>query len=76
MLDQSGSIGTFNHGIALRFLHDVSSFFNVSANETQVKMGRGKEPDKIELLQASLSVQLLFLLQSNVVIHKKQCSVV
>lgn len=36
MLDQSGSVGPFNHFIALNFIQDVVSFFNISRNATQV----------------------------------------
>ena len=36
MLDQSGSVGFANHKTALKFVHDVSSFYNISTNETQV----------------------------------------
>ena len=38
LLDQSGSIGYNNHLTALQFLHNVSSFYNVSANRTQVML--------------------------------------
>lgn len=36
MLDQSGSVGQYNHDIALYFLRDVISFYNISPNATQV----------------------------------------
>lgn len=36
MLDQSGSVGQYNHDIALYFLRDVVSFYNISPNATQV----------------------------------------
>ena len=36
MLDQSGSVGPFNHAIALQFLREVVSFFSIAPNATQV----------------------------------------
>ena len=36
MLDQSGSVGQYNHDTALYFLQDVVSFYNISPNATQV----------------------------------------
>ena len=36
MLDQSGSVGRYNHDTALYFLEDVVSFYNVAPNATQV----------------------------------------
>ena len=36
MLDQSGSVGIGNHNIALNFLKDVISFYDISDNDTQV----------------------------------------
>ena len=38
MLDQSGSVGPVNHDIALQFMQDVVSFFDISANSTQVSL--------------------------------------
>ena len=38
MLDQSGSVGEYNHGRALDFIHDVVTFYNISHNATQVSM--------------------------------------
>ena len=38
MLDQSGSVGRYNHDIALYFLRDVISFYNISPNATQVQI--------------------------------------
>ncbi len=37
MLDQSGSVGVQNHNIALKFLKDVVSFYDISDNATQVR---------------------------------------
>ena len=36
MLDQSGSVGQYNHYRALDFIRDVVSFFSISHNATQV----------------------------------------
>ncbi len=35
LLDQSGSVGSTNHITALQFINNVSSYYNVSTNETQ-----------------------------------------
>ena len=36
MLDRSGSVGEENHGIAIRFIQSVVSFFNIGLNATRV----------------------------------------
>lgn len=36
MLDQSGSVGEDNHGIAIQFIQSVVSFFNIGLNATRV----------------------------------------
>lgn len=38
MLDQSGSVGPDNHYIALDFMREVVSYYNISTNSTQVKL--------------------------------------
>lgn len=36
MLDQSGSVGRTNHGIAIQFIENVVSFFSIGLNATRV----------------------------------------
>ena len=36
MLDRSGSVGRENHGIAIQFIRNVVSFFNIGLNATRV----------------------------------------
>ena len=38
MLDQSGSVGETNHAIAIQFIQNVVSFFNIGLNRTRVSL--------------------------------------
>ena len=38
MLDQSSSVGIDNHAIAVEFIQNVVTFFNIAPNATQVTM--------------------------------------
>ena len=36
ILDQSGSVGRTNHGIAIQFIQNIVAFFNIGLNQTHV----------------------------------------
>ena len=36
MLDQSGSVGTTNHDIAIQFIQNIVTFFSIRLNQTRI----------------------------------------
>ena len=36
VLDQSGSVGSTNHGIAIQFIQNIVAFFSIGLNQTRV----------------------------------------
>ena len=36
VLDQSGSVGIINHGIAIRFIQNIVAFFSIRLNQTRI----------------------------------------
>lgn len=60
VLDQSGSVGRRNHGLALDFIREVHDFFEISSDRTRVGMVTFSTGTRIEfdLLAASNSRQL------------------
>lgn len=60
VLDQSGSVGRRNHALALNFISEVHSFFEISRNHTRVGMVTFSTSSRVEfdLLSASNSQEL------------------
>ena len=60
VLDQSGSVGRRNHELALNFISEVHSFFEISRDRTRVGMVTFSTRSRVEfdLLSASNSQQL------------------
>lgn len=58
MLDQSGSVGRINHGLALQFIQAVVNFFEVGNNDTRVALFTFGTGARVDLLfNPSLSTQ-------------------